>query len=113
MNDEDLRRLAERAGFEIDGQDICIEGLSCNSEVRNLVDLLLPRPKSSAIQSRPVDRYIVLYAEAEELLAQIREQHEANYGIEPSDVDWGDVGSLVHFVDVLQFAVMSLPNRQT
>jgi hypothetical protein len=60
-----------------------------------------------------VDRYIVLYAEAEELLTQIREQHEANYGIEPSEVDWGDVGALSHFVEVPHFVVMSLPNRPT
>lgn len=113
MNERKLLDLAERAGFEIEDGDICVEGMACTEEVRALVEMLTPRQDIQAIRTRPVDRYIVLYAEAEELLAQLREQHEANYGIEPSEVDWGDVGSLSNFVEVLQFAIRSLPNRAT
>ena len=82
----------------------------CTEEVERLIELLQPQSPAIA-QTHPVDRYIILYAEAEELLYQLREQHEGNYGIEPSQVDWGDVGSLSNFVEVLQFAVRSLPNR--
>lgn len=113
MNDRELLDLAERAGFEIEDGEVCVEGMACTGEVRALVEMLSPRKGIQTTRTRPVDRYIVLYAEAEELLAQLREQHESNYGIEPSGVDWADVGSLSNFVEVLQFAVRSLPNRQT
>lgn len=113
MNDRELLDLAERAGFEIEDGEVCVEGMSCTEEVRALVEMLSPKQDVQPIKTRPVDRYIVLYAEAEELLNHLREQHEANYGIEPSGVDWGDVGSLSHFLEVLQYAVHSLPNRHT
>lgn len=113
MNDRDILDLADRAGFEIEEGDVCVGGMVCTDEVRALVEMLRPRQDVQAVRTRPVDRYIVLYAEAEELLNQLRERHEANYGIEPSEVDWGDVGSLSNFVEVLQFAVHSLPNSQT
>jgi hypothetical protein len=113
MQDEDVLVLAERAGFEIEEGDVCVGGFSCTEEVRALIDLLSPKQDLQTMHTRPVDRYIVLYAEAEELLTQLREQHEANYGIEPSRVDWGDVGALSHFVEVLQYAIHALPNRQT
>ena len=113
MNDCELLDLAERAGFEIEDGEVCVEGMSCTEEVRALVEMLTPKQDIQTIRTRPVDRYIVLYAEAEELLTQLREQHEANYGIEPSEVDWGDVGALSNFVEVIQFAVRSLPNRPT
>lgn len=113
MTATDLLDLAEKAGFEVEDDDVLVDGVRCTDEVRTLVDLLATRQDAKPISTRPVDRYIVLYAEAEELLNNLREQHEANYGIEPSEVDWGDVGSLSHFVEVLQYAVHSLPNRQT
>lgn len=113
MTHRDLLDLAERAGFEIEDGDICVEGMACTDEVRALVEMLAPQQDIQSIRPRPVDRYIVLYAEAEELLSQMRDRHEANYGIEPSEVDWGDVGSLSNFVEVLQFAVRSLPNQPT
>ena len=113
MNDRELLDLAEQAGFEIEDGEVCVEGMACTEEVRALVEMLSPKQDIQTIRIRPVERYIVLYAEAEELLAQLREQHESNYGIEPSEVDWGDVGSLSNFVEVLQFALMSRPNRQT
>lgn len=109
MNDRELIDLAERAGFEIEDGEVCVEGMSCTEEVRALVEMLTPRQDIQAIRTRAVDRYIVLYAEAEELLTQIRERHEANYGIEPSTVDWADVGTMGHFVEILQYALQSMP----
>lgn len=113
MTDRELFDLADRAGFEIEGGEVCVDGVACTDEVRALGEMLAPKQDVQTVRARAVDRYIVLYAEAEELLNQIREQHEANYGIEPSEVDWGDVGSLSTFVEILQFAVRSLPNRAT
>ncbi|MFM8442558.1 MAG: hypothetical protein ACKN9W_04335 [Methylococcus sp.] len=113
MDNRELLDLADRAGFEIEDGEVCVAGMACTEEVRALVEMLSPKQNIQTIGTRPVDRYIVLYAEAEELLNQLRESHEANYGIEPSEVDWGDVGSLSNFVEVLQFAVRSLPNRPT
>jgi hypothetical protein len=113
MNDRELLDLADRAGFEIEGGEVCVEGMACTDEVRALVEMLTPKQDIQTLRTRPVDRFIVLYAEVEELLAQLREQHEANYGIEPSEVDWTHVGRLQNFVEVLQFAVRSLPNRAT
>jgi hypothetical protein len=111
MTKRELLDLAERAGFEIEDGDVLVAGVPCTDEVRSLIEILSPGQDVQPTQTRPVDRYIVLYAEAEELLSQLREQHEANYGIEPSEVDWGDVGTLSHCVEVLQFAVMSLTYR--
>jgi hypothetical protein len=113
MNERELLDLADRAGFEIEGGEVCVDGVACTDEVRTLIEMLAPRQDIQTIRTRPVDRYIVLYAEAEELLNQLRESHEANHGVEPSEVDWGDVGALSNFVEVLQFAVRSLPNRAT
>lgn len=113
MNDRELLDLADRAGFETEDGDVCVGGMICTDEVRALVEMLTPKQDVQAVRTRAVDRYIILYAEAEELLNQLRERHESNYGIEPSEVNWGDVGSLSNFVEVLQFAVHSLPNAQT
>lgn len=113
MNERELLALAGRAGFEIEGGEVCVDGVACTDEVRALVEMLTLRKDILAIRTRPVDRYIVLYAEADELLNQLRESHEANHGVEPSEVDWGDVSALSNFVEVLQFAVRSLPNRAT
>ena len=116
MNQKTLHELAEQAGFDIIDGEICAPDPDggCEDEIIRLLELLQTEHQQPAVAStRPVDRYILLYAEAEELLAQLREQHESNYGIEPSEVNWGDVGSLSNFVEVLQFAVRSLPNRPT
>lgn len=115
MTHRDLLDLAQQAGFDIIDGEICAPdiGGGCTDEVRALIEMLAPQQDIQSIRTRPVDRYIVLYAEAEELLSQMRDRHEANYGIEPSEVDWGDVGSLSNFVEVLQFALRSLPNQPT
>lgn len=113
MNDDELLDLAEQAGFEVEQGDVCIGGTPCTEEVRALIELLQPKSEVQPATTRAVDRFIVLYAEVEDLLGNLREQHETNYGIEASKVDWGDVGSLSHFVEVLQYAVHALPNRQT
>lgn len=116
MDDEQLCRLAAEAGFDVRDGEIAVmmnddQGVSCHEEIRKLVDLLQDQNQPPAIKNtRPVDRYIVLYAEAEELLNLLREQHESNYQLEPSAIDWSDVGSLSHFVEVLQYAIHSLPN---
>lgn len=112
MNDKELLALAEQAGFSIIDGEICateIDG-ECTLEVERLVSLL--QPKTLAIEStRAVDRYIILYAEAEELLTYIRERHDVNYGIEPSTVSWPDVGTMGHFVEILQYALQSMPKK--
>lgn len=113
---QSLHELADQAGFDIIDGVICAPDPDghCEEELIRLLELMPAEKQQPAVAStRPVDRYIVLYAEAEELLNQIRESHEANYGIEPCEVDWGDVGSLSNFVEALQFAVRSLPNRPT
>jgi len=112
MNDVDLLRLAEQAGFSIIDGQICaaeIDG-ECTLEVGRLVSLL--QPKTVAIEcTRPVDRYIILYAEAEELLTCISARHDVNYDIEPSTVSWPDVGTMGHFVEILQYALQSMPKK--
>ena len=116
MNHKTLHELAEQAGFDIIDGEICAPNPDggCEGEIVRLLELLQTERQQPVIAStRPVDRYILLYAEAEELLTQLREQHEANYGIEPSRVDWGDVGAFSNLVEILQFAVRSLPNRPT
>ena len=121
MNHADLLRLAEEAGFAIADGRIALSSdeddlgpkIPCHDEVIRLLDLLSQRHVEAQTQTRAVDRYIVLYAEAEELIAQIKERHEINYGIEPSEVDWGHVGTMSHFVEILQYALHSIPGRPT
>jgi hypothetical protein len=116
MKHQTLHQLAEQAGFDIIDGFISGPGLDgcCENELIRLLELLQTekqQPSPNSIQ--PLDRYMVLYAEAEELLNRIHESHDDHYGSSPDDVTWGHVGSLGHFVEVLQYAAQALPGQKT
>ena len=125
ISNDQLLELARQAGFCIEHNRItavdenCMlmdddnVGIECDTQVRRLLELVAETASKSLTtpSTRAVDRYIVLYAEAEELLAQIRERHDVNYGIEPSTVSWPHVGTMGHFVEILQYALHSMPDK--
>lgn len=110
----DTFALAQQAGFDIIDDQICAPDIDggCTEEVERLVNLL--RPTTPAVPSvQPVDRYMSLYAEAEDLLTRIHEAHDDHYGYNPDDITWGHVGTLGHFVEILQYAMHAIPGQKT
>lgn len=110
----DIHDLAQQAGFDIIDGEICAPDIDggCTEEVKRLVNIL--RPTAPAVQAvQPVDRYISLYAEAEDLLTRLHEAHDDHYGYNPDDITWGHVGTLGHFVEILQYAMHAIPGQKT
>ena len=49
-----------------------------------------------------LDAYIARKAEIDTMLARLKTLSDDHFGVAPDDVDWGHVGTLAHYAELLK-----------
>ena len=49
-----------------------------------------------------LDAYIAKKAEIDTMLARLKTLSDDHFGVAPDDVDWGHVGTLAHYAELLK-----------
>jgi hypothetical protein len=51
---------------------------------------------------KALDAFIARKAEIDVMLARLRELSDEHFGVSPDDINWGHVGTLAHYAELLK-----------
>jgi hypothetical protein len=57
---------------------------------------------TTANKRQPIDAFIARKAEIDEMLARLTELSDDHFNCTPDEVNWGDVGTLEHYAELLK-----------
>jgi hypothetical protein len=57
---------------------------------------------TTANKRQPIDAFIARKAEIDEMLARLTELSDDHFNCTPDEVNWGDVGTLGHYAELLK-----------